>query len=323
MRCSAVLLYLICTLSSAHSTWQPYPDDLPQFDYSGLKLQQNWEILSVGTRLPWPNAQFIEKMMGEFPQLSQQLIQIAKQTDSHPALKPILQQDYQALASELQQVWRFHFQGQYQHAYELGMQLGPAGLLPAIYSKLVHTTFLIENNNEKQQQFLAVDRLTQALIPLAPDYNFLLFGDAYQKARRLELMSTTEATASGLLGPTQDVLKSLHQEYPNNQLYSAMLAGIDAGIIERVGSFLGGMTYGADEDKAIQLFNQALRQENRLAVLYHEYAQVLIRLDDSDHDEKLHQILSACIALPVFSAEEALNQQGCKTLFIKRLPDNG
>lgn len=295
-------------------SWETYPKELQKFDYSGDKLKQNWEILSAGTGLDWPDVKFIKSMIDRFPNLSKQLLELAKQKDSHPALKPILEQDYLPLALAIQQVWRLHFQGEFQQAYNLGMELGPAGFLPALYSKLIHTTFLITDIQEKEEKFKEVGLLTAPLITQTKGFDFLLFGDSYQKARRLELMTTTEATASGLLGPTQDRLKKLHAEDPDNILYSAMLAGIDGGIIERVGGFIGGMTYGADEDKAIDLFDQSIEKENRLPVLYNEFALMLIRLDDSDYDEKLSSLLTACINLKIYSAEEALNQKNCHTL---------
>jgi hypothetical protein len=302
------------TVSTA---WPGYPQTLLQFDYSGERLQNNWALLTAGIQLPWPDGTYVQEMMTQFPQLSAQLLDLANKPNSHPALAPVLQQNYQPLAEAVQQVWRLHYQGQYQQAYELGMTLGPAGLLPAVYAKLIHTSLLIETTH-KEKKFNEVDRVIEPLLPLAKNYTFLIFGAAYQKARRLELMSTTAATASGLLGPTQKALQALHQVSPEHPLYSAMLAGIDAGIIERVGGFIGGMTYGADEDHVITLFDNALKQEKRLAVLYNEYSQALIRLDDSDYQSKLISLLRTCINLPVYSAEEALNQQVCATTLANR-----
>ena len=293
------------------STWKPYPESLPKFDYSGDLLAKNWAVLSAGTQLAWPDSAHIEKMLHKYPQLSQQLIDLASQADSHPSLKPILTQNFQPLAQAVQQVWRMHYQGQYEQAYSLGMELGPAGLLPALYSKLIHTTFLISKKH-KEAKFLEVDALMQPWVAEFKDFEFLAFGDLYQKVRRLELLSTTAASGSGLIDPTQDRLKKLHKNSPNHPIYGAMLAGIKAGIIERVGGFLGSMTYGADEDTVIELFEDALSKEQRLAVLYNEYSLALIRLDDSDYDTRLKELLNACISLTVYSAEEALNQQVCR-----------
>lgn len=312
--CTSALATDNTSIKQQEEHWNTYPSSLPQFDYSGDRLQQHWSILAAGTGLPWPNVDYIKSMMLQFPYLSEQLLTLARKETSHPALKPILNNNFLPLSLALQEVWRLHFQGQFQQAYDLGMTLGPAGLLPALYSKLIHSTFLITDTEEKTAKFVEVEHFTAPLIPHAKTFSFLLFGDAYQKARRLELMSTTEATASGLLGPTQETLRELHHQDTDNILYSAMLAGIDGGIIERVGGFIGGLTYGADEEKAIALFDHAITKEKRLAVLYNEFALLLIRLDDADYGKKLNQLLDICTNLKVYSAEEALNQDNCKQL---------
>lgn len=304
------LLFAIAT----HSQWLAYPKDLQQFDYAGVKLQQYWPKLTAATGLPWPDEAFIQAMMIKFPQLAEELHKKAKADNAPEALTATLDNNYLPLALAVQQVWRLHYQGQYEQANQLGMTLSPAGLFPALYAKLIYTTYLVTNNKEKEDNFIEVDQTIAQVLPIANDYHFIIFGDAYQKARRLDLMSTPAATASGLLGPTQDDLRKLHKKFPDNPLYSAMLAGIDAGIIERVGSFVGGITYGADEEKTIELFQQALKTQPNLAVLYNEFSQVILRLDNSDYDELLLTSLKQCDQLTIYSAEEALNQQSCRVL---------
>lgn len=301
---------------ASHSQWIAYPEDLEQFDYAGDKLQQHWPQLSAATGVAWPDEAFIQAMMIKFPQLAQEIHKRAKEDSAPEALKEILNDNYQPLALAIQQVWRLHFQGQYEQANQLGMTLSPAGLFPSLYAKLIHTTYLVTDNKEKEANFIEVDQTIARVLPFANNYHYIIFGDAYQKARRLELMSTAAAiaAASSLLGPTQKNLRKLHKEFPNNPLYSAMLAGIDAGIIERVGSFIGRITYGADEKKTIKLFQQALKNQPNLAVLYNEFAQVILRLDNSDYDKLLLESLKKCDQLTIYSAEEALNQKSCRAL---------
>jgi hypothetical protein len=311
------VLIFICSwlfAITSHSQWVDYPEDLQQFDYSGERLQQYWPQLAAATGLPWPDEAFIRAMMTKFPQLAEQLQQKANKNNAPAALKATLNNNYQPLALAVQQVWRLHYQGQYKQANQLGMTLAPAGLFPALYAKLIHTTYLVANKEEKEKEFNEVDQTIAQVLPSANGYQYIIFGNAYQKARRLELMSTTTATASGLLGPAQDDLRKLHKDYPDNPLYSAMLAGIDAGIIERVGSFIGGITYGTNEKESIQLFQQALKAQPNLAMLYNEFSQVIIRLDNSDYDELLLTSLNQCDQLTVYSAEEALNQRSCRVL---------
>lgn len=298
------------------STWKPYPESFPQFDYSGDLLAKNWSILSAGTQLAWPDSTQIKFVIDKYPKMSLQLNNLASKEDSHPALKSTLTHNFEPLAEAVQQIWRLHYQGQFEQAHSLGMQLGPAGLLPALYSKLIHTTFLT-SKKYKEAKFLEVDAMMQPWVSQFKDFEFLAFGDLYQKARRLELLSTTAASSSGLIVPTQESLKNLHENSPNHPIYGAMLAGLQSGIIERVGGFLGNMTFGANEDAVIELFEDALSKEQRLAVLYNEYSLALIRLDDSDYSERLKELLNTCINLTIYSAEEALNQQVCRNTLNK------
>ena len=313
MRVFIIISSLLFAIAS-HSEWVDYPQDLEQFDYSDQRLQQYWPKLAAATGLPWPDEIFIKKMMIKFPLLAAQLEEKAKQDNAPKSLKAILNDNYQPLALAVQQAWRLHYQGQYQQAHKLGMELAPAGLFPALYAKLIHTSYLTTNNEDKEKAYLDVDQIIAQVLPKTNNFHFLIFGDAYQKARRLELMSTSSATASGLLGPTQDALRTLHNESPENPLYSAMLAGINAGIIERVGGFIGNLTYGANEEETIELFQQAVKNQPNLAILYNEFALAILRLDDSNYDELLLSSLNKCDQLTVYSAEEALNQKNCRTL---------
>lgn len=303
--------------STSPSTWRAYPAELPQFDYSGDKLQQYWPQLSSAIRLPWPDADFIKDMMLRFPKLANQLTDLAKQENAPLALKKTLNNDFDDLALAIQQVWRLHYQGEYEKAYNLGLKLGPAGLAPALYSKLIYITHLVPDLQQKEILLLEVDQVIKKIIPYADNYAFIMFGDAYQKARRLEIMTTSAATASGLIGSTQETLRELKTTSPDNPLYGAMLAGIDAGIIERVGNFVGNLTYGADEDAAVTLFKNAITTYPHLAVLYNEFAQLIFRLDNNDYDTLLLETLRSCDNLTVFSAEEALNQLSCQNYLQK------
>lgn len=298
--------------STNQTTWRTYPTELPQFDYSGDKLHQYWPLLSSAIRLPWPDSDFIKDMMIRFPKLANQLTELAKKENAPLALKKTLNNDFDDLALAIQQVWRLHYQGEYEEAYKQGLKLGPAGLAPALYSKLIYITHLVSDLQQKEILLLEVDQVIKQIIPYADNYAFIIFGDAYQKARRLEIMTTPAATASGLIGTTRDTLRELKTTSPDNPLYGAMLAGIDAGIIERVGNFVGNMTYGTDEDAAVTLFKNAITTYPHLAVLYNEFAQLILRLDNSDYDNLLLETLRSCDNLTVYSAEEALNQLSCR-----------
>ena len=293
------------------SNWQDYPPGLPSFDYAGERLQQHWPQLNLGTAQPWPDANFFRTMLQQYPQLQEYSLNLARQPDAHPALQALLQDDLQPLAAATQQVWRLHYQGQFQQAYELGMQLGPAGAVPALYAKLMHATLLTNDPERKLTLFREAAAESERLLPLAPDYAFAEFGLHYARARILELLDTGAASSSGFLGSTKNALQELSERDPEQALYPAALGGVQAGIVERVGSFVGRLTYGATESRAIAAFEQALLLQPGLPVIYQEFSTALARLNASKYHQRIQELLQRCVELPVYSAEEALNQARC------------
>lgn len=291
--------------------WNKYPNSLTQFDYSGEKLKQHWSTLSAGPKIPWPDEEYVENMLKIYPEILERTVKQANEINSHPSLRYIEKKDFKPIALALQEVFRLHYQGEFQAAYQLGKKLGPLGLAPGLYSKLIHTTFLVNDTNLKTERYLEVDKILSVLLPIASDYEFLLLGDTYQKSRRLELLSMSEALLSGLLGPTQQQSKKLHSLSPNTPMYRALIAGLDAGIIERAGGFLASVSYGASESDAIEHFNQAMIAEPQLAVLYNEYIQALLRMGLEKSSEPVSTLMNMCLNLTVYSAEEALNQSRC------------
>lgn len=306
-------IFLLSALTQVSAdNWAPYPDDLPRFDYSGEKLQQAWPNLTMATFIDYPSAENLRAEAERYPRLISHALKEANLENAHPALKAAAADDFKPMASAVQEIWRLHFQGEFEQAYLLGKQLGPAGLIPALYSRLMHTALLEQDEALKLEAYREISELSEELLPLAPDHAFSLFGLAYAHARELELLSTPAAAATNYLGKTRDILAELQQRFDGRALYPAMLGGLHAGVVERVGSFIGSMTYGSSESGALEEFNKALELESRLPVILNEYATALIRLDDEEYAKEIRQVLTFCSQLQVYSAEEALNQQACK-----------
>lgn len=310
MRFISVFLFSFCCQVFA-ADWQSYPAELPQFDYSGSRLQEFWPQLNQGPGLPYPDERFLRDMLAKYPQLAEFTFDLARQPGAHPALQALLNDNLQPLAEASQQVWRLHYEGRFQQAYELGKQLGPAGAIPALYSKLMHAALIVQDKDSRLATFREAAAESERLLPLAPDYAFAEFGLAYAHARILELLDTSAATATGFLGDTQEAMADLQKRYPQQALYPAMLGGLHAGVVERVGSFVGRITYGSTESRALDAFHRALELQDQLPVIYNEYANALARLDKDKHHDTIITVLQQCVKLPVLSAEEALNRQAC------------
>lgn len=305
---------LFCTSFACFALdWQPYPKDLPQFDYSGDKLKQNWDTLTMGIKQPFPDKDFIIAMSKKYPQLQQHLLNLAAQPDAHPALKALLEHDPKPLAAAIQQAWRYHYEGKFQQSYELGMQLGAAGSTPAIYSKLMYSNFMLHSAAEKLESFNALATLAEEFLSLTPGYDFGEFGLVYAHVRILEHLKTSAALGTGFLGSTQKTLRQFTARHPENSLYPTTLGGVRAGVVERVGSMVGRISYGATEKNTIASFQQALAIEDRLPVIYNEFIVALSRINPKKHQQLIEDLSQTCLGLTAYSAEEALNQAQCNS----------
>ena len=311
-----VLIFTLSVLLSfpvLATDWKDYPEDLQQYDFSGDKLQQQWQELTKLTRVEYPDVDWIRSMMTDYPRLAHHMMVLGSDPEAHPAVfRAIQESDYSDLSNAVQEVWRLHYSGQYEKAYELGMQLGPVGEVPAIYSRLVHATLLIDDHDDKMEEFEEAAALSNEGLALAPEYRFAEFGLVYAKVRMLELMSTGEARSSGYIPIAQDKLDKLQEYAPDRGAYPLTRGGLEAGIVERVGSFLGSITYGATESSAIENFEKAQKLLPDMAIVYNEYSVGLLRLDEDDFRKEIRKLLNTCMNIEPVNAEDALNQMHCQ-----------
>lgn len=318
----AILIAGLMSFQACATDWEKYPEDLPSFSFEGERLQQEWSSLTSVTKVEFPDEAWLKEMMVTYPRLAHRMMVDGSKPDAHPAVFNAIQNsDYAPLAAELQQVWRLHFSGEFEKAYEHGMALGTFGEIPAIYSRLIHATLLIEDSDDKMEEFQRAAEQSNEGLTLVPEYPFAEFGLVYAKVRMLELMSTGEARSSGYISIAQDKLEKLRKKFPERAAYPLTNGGLQAGIVERIGSFLGSITYGATESNADDDFKQALKLVSDMPLIYNEAAVGYSRLDADDYRKKILKLLNTCVQLEPVSAEEALNQHHCAQMLNEMTKD--
>lgn len=109
-------------------------------------------------------------------------------------------------------------------------------------------------------------------------------------------------------------LEKLQKHFPERASYYATQGGLEAGIVERIGSFLCSITYGAITNSSIEAFDSVLKLTTDVPVTYNEYAVALSRLDKKDFLKYIRKILQICTQLNLMGAEEALNQMLCQSM---------
>jgi hypothetical protein len=295
----------------AAGNWQPYPETLASFDYSEDTLGQHWQDLTGGFRGPLPTADTLKADAERWPELyelTRQHLQALPET--HPELAFLAEGEpsdhFDAYAEQLRRTWSLLFNGQFQQARELGMALGPAGYFPALYAQALYATLVETDESTRQRLLEEVINRTRDIMPKAPDHPMIRFGNAYGKARILEQLSASEAIATGYTSEVKDTLTTLLVENPDNIYALTLYAGVHAGIIEKAGSLVARLTYGAKESEMETLFTEAIDLAPHYPAVYYEYARARLKVDGDDgHDEAL-ALLEKTRDMTPDSAEEAL-----------------
>lgn len=315
MRLAALftLLFLTVTARAEIGVWPGYPDSLTDYTYEGDDLQTHWEDLTALIHIAYPDEAYIRNLFGQYPDLKAAMLREAAEARAHPALKAIMKDDYSALAIQLQNVWRLHYSGRYQQAYDLGMQLGPVGEIPANYARLINASFIITDKKVKLAEFRACEESSQSTLKLAPDYALNQYGLVYARVRILELLDNTQARNSGYIDYAQSALQKLMKRFPDEPVYPVTEGGLEAGIVARVGSLLATLTYGVSEDSAISAFNRALRYPKaRQPTVLNEFATAMTRISVRNYGDDIRRLHTLCAQADVKSAEEALVQAQCR-----------
>ncbi len=312
LRFILLITLLISTSSYGETPWPSYPKNLPKFDFTGDNLKKNWDNAAKVTYLPYPDAERILSELKERPKLYARIQQESQQADAHPAIKELASGNAKPLASALQNIWRDHFSGRFQQAYQKGIKLGILGNVPALHAKLITAVLLVKDKEQKLNMLKEVEEVISKNAELSNGMPFVVFGQNYARMRILELLSTTEASSTGYISASKEATQKLQKQFPKRAIYPAMIGGMYAGIVERVGSFLGSISYGATASKAIKELDMALKLETQLPVIYNEYAGALIRMDKDKYAKQAQKLLQKCLTLTPVNAEEAINQHQCQ-----------
>ena len=242
------------------SQWQACPFDTSPFSYEGETLKHHWERLHQGDREHFPDAHFIQSLGQRYPNLQDEL------------------SDNQQVANQLQQAWRLHHQGRFGEAFELARQLGPVAVTCAAKSLGIYTTYLVQDEHEKLANFKKIIALCEAAQVAMPDYANAWYFHAYSVGRYGQLISVPQALAEGLGGKIKHSLETaLKLQHDHAEAHIAM-GTFQAEVIDKVGALVGGLTYGAKRDSAVQHFETALELLPFSAIARIQMAESLLLL---------------------------------------------
>lgn len=180
---------------------------------------------------------------------------------------------------EVLRAWALFHSGEFQQAVEMGLQLGGAGLTVANKAACIYATYLEKKEKERLDLYMEVARRAEAQAAAEPHNVNAHYWRAYALGRYSQGISVAKGLAQGLGSTVKGSLENVIKLEPRHADAHIALGAFHAEVIDKVGSLIGGMTYGAKKDTGLQLFEQALKLNFESAIGMIEYANAMLMLE--------------------------------------------
>jgi tetratricopeptide (TPR) repeat protein len=203
--------------------------------------------------------------------------------------------------------WVLFHNGEFQKAAEAGAKAGGAGITVANKATAIYANYLEAKEKTKLDLFMQVAEQAEAQQAAEPDNPNAWYWQAYALGRYSQGISVAKALAQGLGGKVKAALEQAIQLEPKHADAHIALAAFHAEVIDKVGSLIGGMTYGAKKDAGLKLFQAAIKLNPASAIAKVEYANGLVMLDGDKKMKEATQLYEQAAACEPLDAMERLD----------------
>jgi hypothetical protein len=254
-------------------TWTPFPH-LGDYTFDVAKVKKHWTKLHVG--------------------------------DAEPMPKDV----------KLLEAWALFHSGEFQKSAELGLALGGDGITVANKATSIYANYLEAKESVKLSLFIEVaaraEKLAKDATTRAESLPNAYYWQAYALGRYSQGISVAKALAQGLGGKVKDSLEKTIKLQPKHADAHIALGTFHAEVIDKVGSLIGSMTYGAKKDASFRLFQEALRLNSKSAIAMIEHANGLVMLDGDKRLTEATKLYEAAAAMKPLDAMERLDVEMAK-----------
>ena len=204
----------------------------------------------------------------------------------------------------VQEAWRLYHQGEFQKASEAGLAAGIDGYNAANKAAMIYGNYLEDNDKRKLELFQAVSDRCEELQQAQPKNANAWYIQAYALGRYSQGISVMKALTQGLGGKIKVALETAIKLDPKHADAHSALGAYHAEVVDKVGSMVGKLTYGASKDVAVKHFETALKLAPDSAIACIEYANALVMLfGDKKMDEAVKLYEKAAASTPVDAME--------------------
>ncbi len=215
-------------------------------------------------------------------------------------------------ARDVLQAWALFHSGEFQKAMEAGLKAGGAGITVANKAESIYATYLEKKEKARLDMFLEVARRAEAQALQDPQNANAYYWQAYALGRYSQGISVAKALAQGLGGKVKGALENTIKLQPKHADAHVALGAFHAEVIDKVGSLIGNMTYGAKKDTGLALFQQALQLNIESAITMIEYANAMIMLNGDKMMKEATRLYQLAASIKPLDAMERLDVEMAK-----------
>lgn len=203
--------------------------------------------------------------------------------------------------------WTLFHRGEFQQATEAGLQAGGAGLTVANKATCIYANYLEKKEKLKLDLFMEAAQRAEAAAAADPKNPAAWYWQAYALGRYSQGISVAKALAQGLGSKVKNALERTIQLEPRHADAHVALGAFHAEVIDKVGTLIGGMTYGARKETGLKMFQEALRLHPGSAIALLEYAKGLLMLEGEDRLNEATRLYEQAAAVQPRDAMERLD----------------
>lgn len=175
--------------------------------------------------------------------------------------------------------WAFFHNGDFHQAATLGLSLGQAGFNVANKACCIYAAYLEQHEACRLEIFQTVAERAEAQLNEQPDNLNAQYWRAFALGRYSQGISVAKALAQGIDNKVKTDLETVIRRQPKHADAHVVLGNFHAEVIDKVGSLIGAMAYGANKDTGLNLFARALELNQASVFCMVEYARAMLMLE--------------------------------------------
>lgn len=180
---------------------------------------------------------------------------------------------------EVIEAWIFFHNGEFQRAAQAGLKAGGGGITVANKATAIYASYLEKKEKTKLDLLMEVAQRAEAQAAQDAKNPNAWYWQAYALGRYSQGISVAKALAQGLGSRVKESLERTIKLQPKHADAYIALAAFHAEVIDKVGSLIGGMTYGAKRETGLKLYQDAMKINPSSPLGMIEYANGMVMLE--------------------------------------------